>query len=99
MLLKDKAGLAWADAGVKGMADMSPLGRLILRAMRAGSIASAGFVVMVILLETWKHWRFGGFGEMSRPDYIFMAVLVLMLLCFLWLIRSIGRELQNDRGS
>ncbi len=81
------------------MADMSPLGRLILRAMRGGSIASAGFVAMVMVLEIWKHWRFGGLGGMSQPDYIFFAVLVLMLVCFLWLIRSIGRELERHGGA
>jgi hypothetical protein len=98
MLLKDRAGLAWVLAGVKGMADMSPLAGLILRAMRAGSIGSAGFVGMVILLELWKHWRYGGFGGMSRFDWTFLAVLVAMLLGFLALIRGITRELERNKS-
>ncbi|WP_291206931.1 hypothetical protein [Hyphomonas sp.] len=72
---------------------MSPLGALILRAMRAGSIAAAGFVVLVIFIEVWKRWRFGGFGGMSTPDLTFMGVLVVMLIGFLWLARSITREI------
>jgi hypothetical protein len=76
---------------------MSPLAQLILRAMRAGSIASAGFVVMVMVLELWKHWRFGGLTEMNRFDLAFFAVLAAMLLGFLALIRGINREFERDR--
>jgi hypothetical protein len=75
------------------MAEMSPLGALILRAMRAGSIAAAGFVVLVILIELWKRWRFGGFGSMVVTDFTFMGVLLAMLIGFVWLARSITREI------
>lgn len=76
---------------------MSPLGALLLRAMRAGSIAAAGFVVLVILIELWKRWQFGGFGGMGLPDFAFMGVLVAMLIGFLWLARSISRELAKNK--
>lgn len=72
---------------------MSPLAALILRVMRGAALASAGFMVLVIGIELWKRWRFGGFEVMSRQDVTFMAVLVLMLLGSLWLARAIGREL------
>jgi hypothetical protein len=74
---------------------MSPLAGLILRVMRAGSVAAAGFMAMVIAIELWKRWSFGGFGSMGRQDVTFMAILVLMLVGFVWLARAIGRELAN----
>lgn len=72
---------------------MSPLMTLILRFMRGGAIASAIFLVLVIGIELWKRWRFGGFDSMVRQDYAFFAILVLLLAGFLWLARSISREL------
>jgi hypothetical protein len=74
------------------MADMSPLGALILRAMRGGSIAAAVFIVMVIGIELWKLWRFEG----SPGNYGFLAFLCVMFVGALWLARSIARELKRD---
>lgn len=76
---------------------MSPLAAFLLRLMRAGSVSAAIFVVLVIGIEIWKHWRFGGLSSMGRPDWGFMGILVLMLLGFLWLARAIGRELGKPR--
>ena len=81
------------------MADMSPLGRLILTVMRAGSICAAGFVVLVIVIELSKRWLGGGFETMKSPDIAFMAVLVLMLVGFLALVRSITREMKKHQPS
>ena len=78
---------------------MSPLAALLLRVMRAGSLAAAGFMVLVIGIELWKRWRFGGFASMTTPDLSFMAILVLMLVGFLWLARSISGELRREGGS
>ena len=75
---------------------MSPLGSLLLRVMRAGAIGAAGFVTLVIAIEIWKRWNFGGFGTMSRGDYTFFAVLAVMLAGSLWLARSITRELRKS---
>ena len=78
---------------------MSPLMILILRMMRGGAVAAAIFMVLVIGIEVWKRWRFGGFGSMGRQDVTFMVVLVLMLVGFLWLARSITSELRkHDRS-
>ena len=77
-------------------ADMSPLAGLLLRAMRAASIGAAGFMMLVIGIEVWKRWNFGGFGAMTRQDMAFMIVLVLMLVGFLWLARSISREIRKS---
>ena len=75
---------------------MSPFGRLLLRVMRGGALASAIFIVLVILIEIWKRWQFGGFGTMQRPDFAFLGILAVMLVCCLWLARSISRELARD---
>jgi len=77
------------------MAGMSPLTGFVLRLMRGGAIGAAGFVVLVIAIEIWKRWRFGGFGSMASGDYVFFAVLLVMLAGALWLARSITRELRG----
>jgi hypothetical protein len=74
---------------------MSHLGKLILVVMRAASIGSAFFVFLVILIEVWKRFRFGGFASMKGPDVIFMLVLVVMLIGFVGLARSITREMRK----
>ena len=81
------------------MAEMSPLGRLILIVMRAGARCAAGFVVLVIAIEAWKRWRFGGFEVMKTPDIAFMGILLLMLVGFLALARSITREMKKNEPS
>ena len=77
------------------MSEMSPLRGLILRVMRTGAIWAAGFVALVIGIEIWKRWRFGGFGQMAAQDVSFFGVLAVMLAGALWLARSIGRELRK----
>jgi hypothetical protein len=78
------------------MSEMSPLARLILRAMRLGAVGAAGFVVLVIGIETAKRWTAGGLGAVSRGDIGFFAVLVALLFGALYLARSITRELRNS---
>jgi F0F1-type ATP synthase assembly protein I len=68
---------------------------MILRALRAGALAAAGFMVLVIGIEVWKRWRFGGLAAMAGQDAVFFAVLLLMLVAFLWLARAIARELAS----
>ena len=81
------------------MADMPPLGSLILRVMRAGSILAAGFVVLVMVMEFAKRALSDGIGGMSRPDFVFMGVLIAMLIGFLWLARAITREMKKHGPS
>ena len=74
---------------------MSPLGKLILTVMRAASLLAAGFVLLVIGIEVAKRWLGGGLENMRTPDIAFMGVLMAMLVGFLWLARSITRELRK----
>ena len=69
---------------------MSPLAELILRAMRAGARAAAVFVLIVIGIEGFTHWRVEG---LTRANVGFMVILAAMLAGSLWLSRAIGREL------
>lgn len=71
---------------------MSPLAGLILRIMRAGSLAAAGFVVLVIAIEGWKYWQH---SDPNRGNTGFLVVLILMLLGFLWLARAITQEIRK----
>jgi hypothetical protein len=83
---------ARSRAGLPSVADMSPLGVLVLRAMRGGALASAVFIAMVIVIEIWKLWRFEG----SAGNYGFLVFLCLMFVGALWLARSIARELRRS---
>ena len=72
---------------------MSPLGIVLMKILRWGTLAAAVFVLIVIGVEGWKHWTE---GTMSRADVSFMVVLVAMLAGVLWLARSIARELRKS---
>lgn len=67
--------------------------------MRSGSLGAAAFVALVLVLEVWKRWRYGGFETMTTPDWGFLGVLVVMLAGFLWLARAMGKEIARQSGS
>ena len=67
---------------------MSPLATVIMKVLRWGVLGIAGFLVLVLVLEAWKHgW------DLSALNWGFMAVVGLLAVGALWLARSIGREL------
>lgn len=73
------------------MSDMSPLQRLLLKAMRCASLGAAillfGFLVLAL-------WQKSG-ADFTTQDYGFMGIVALMLLGAVWLFRAIGREMDN----
>ncbi len=75
------------------MTEMSPLGALILRAMRIGCLLCGGFALLVIVIEIYKRSLAGGLDAMTRQDYTFFGVLCIILLASFYFYRSIGREL------
>lgn len=77
------------------MTEMSPLGALILRAMRIGCLMCGGFALLVIGIEIYKRSLAGGFDAMTRQDYTFFGVLGVILLACIYFYRSIGRELAS----
>ena len=73
------------------MSDMSPLQRLLLKAMRYASLAAAILLLGFLFLALWQKAR----ADFTMQDYGFMAIVALMLLGAIWLFRAIGREMDN----
>jgi hypothetical protein len=73
--------------------DMSPLGAVLMRVMRMGCIAGAVFVALVFAYEVWLKASTGQLSNLTRQDISFWVILALMLAGFLWLARSVSREL------
>jgi hypothetical protein len=73
------------------MSDMSPLQRLLLKAMRYASLGAAILLVGFLILALWQKVGTG----LTTPDYGFMGIVGLMLLGAVWLFRAIGREMDN----
>ena len=67
---------------------MTPLGWVILKALRIGALGSAVFIALALAIEIWKRG-----GDVTALEPGFTIVLALLLLGALWLARSIGREL------
>ena len=77
------------------MSDMSPLQRLLLRILRNGTLGAAFLLVVFLAIAIWQHSRTENFAQLTRQDWSFAGLLVVMLLCALWLYRAIGREMNN----
>ncbi len=77
---------------------MSPLGWILLKAMRAGCLAGAVFVAVVIAYQVWLKASTGQLSNLTRQDISFWVILAIMLAGFLWLARSMSRELAKPRG-
>ena len=73
------------------MSDMSPLQRLLLKAVRYASLGSAILLFGFLVLALWQKLGNG----LTSQDYGFMGVVGLMLLGAIWLYRAIGREMDN----
>jgi surface polysaccharide O-acyltransferase-like enzyme len=73
------------------MSDMSPLQRLLLKAMRYASLGAAILLLGFLALAFWQ--KSG--TEFTTQDYGFMGIVGVMLLGALWLFRAIGREMDN----
>ena len=69
---------------------MSPIGIVVLKLLRWGVLGIAGFLVLVLVLEAWKHdWVLGAL------NWGFTAIVVALAVGALWLARSIRRELSR----
>ena len=73
------------------MSDMSPLQRLLLKAMRYVSLGTAVLLFAFLALVLWQK---AGIG-LTRQDYGFVGIVGLMFLGAVWLFRAIGREIDN----
>ena len=68
---------------------MTPLGRLILTAMRLGALFCAACLSIFMAIAVWQAGRGGADGRL-------LAILAALLAACLWLARAIGRELRNN---
>lgn len=73
------------------MSDMSPLQRLLLKAVRYASLGAAILLLGFLVLALWQKLSTG----FTSQDYGFMGIVGLMLLGAVWLYRAIGREMDN----
>lgn len=71
------------------MSDMSPLQRLLLRAMRYASLGAAVLLLGFLVLALWQ--KAG--ADFTAQDYGFIGIVGLMFLGAIWLFRAIGREM------
>jgi hypothetical protein len=73
------------------MRDMSPLQRLLLKAMRCASLGAVILLVGFLILALWQKVGTG----LTTQEYGFVGIVGLMLLGAVWLFHAIGRELDN----
>ena len=73
------------------MSNMSPLQRLLLKAMRYASLSAAILLLGFLVLALWQ--KSG--ADFTTQDYGFIGIVALMLLGALWLFRAIGREMDK----
>lgn len=78
------------------MSQMSPLLLLILKIIRIGMLGTAGLMLLFSGLALWQKQRTVGLEALTRQDYTFIGVLLLLCLAALWMARSISREIRNS---
>ena len=67
------------------MIEMSPLGRMLLKIMRVGTLFAAMLIAVLLGVAFWRNLQ----------NYGLIAVMVVMLVGALWLARAITKELDN----
>lgn len=77
------------------MSDMSPLGRFILIAMEWGLRFAALAFALIFAVVVWQKWFSAAAGEITRQDYVFLAMLAGLCIVALLFARSVGRELRK----
>jgi ABC-type Mn2+/Zn2+ transport system permease subunit len=77
------------------MGVMSPLSKFILIAMLWGTRFSAAAIAAVLVIELLRKWLTGSLVPVTRQDYSFLGVLVLLLAAALWFARALLRELRK----
>jgi hypothetical protein len=77
------------------MSDMSLLGRLVLIAMLWGLRFAALAFAAIFAIVVWQKWISAAGADITRQDYIFLAILVVLLIGALLFARSVTRELNK----
>ena len=79
------------------MPDMLPITKIVMRALRWGSFACAGLMVLFAGLFIWQHQRPEGL-VLAQQDKSFLGVVVFLFLVSLALAYAIGREMKKSGG-
>lgn len=74
---------------------MSLLGRLVLIAMLWGLRFAALAFAAIFAIVVWQKWISAAGADITRQDYIFLAILVVLLIGALLFARSVTRELNK----
>jgi uncharacterized membrane protein len=61
------------------------------------TMGAALLLAIFLVITIWKLSNAVGFEQFTRQDWSLIGLLGFMLLCALWLYRSIGREMDLNR--
>lgn len=80
------------------MTEMSPLSRILMHLLRAGSWGAIAFLLSFAGLLLYQRLTPEGSIALGKTDYGFLTVLAVLLLLAVYLVRGIGREVnRRDR--
>jgi hypothetical protein len=79
------------------MTEMSPLSRILMRLLRAGSWGAMAFLLFFAGLLLYQRWTSDGL-VLQKADYGFLAVLCALFLLAIYLVRGIAKELNRLGG-
>ncbi len=74
---------------------MSPLAKFLMLILRNGSKGAAGLLVLFAGILIYQKITPDGHLVMSQQDWGFLSVLLAMLFLAVYLVRSIGKELNR----
>jgi hypothetical protein len=79
------------------MAEMSPLLRVLMGVLHKGSWAAGVLLAIFAGILLWQRWTPDGL-VLKQGDTGFLTVLGVLFLLALYLIRSIGKEMDTPGG-
>ena len=79
------------------MSEMSPLAKFLMNILRNGSIGAAALVILFAGISVYQKITPDGHLDMNRQDWTFIAVLGAMLALAIYLVRSIGKEIDGSK--
>ncbi len=75
------------------MAEMSPLARVLMLILQRGSWVAAGLVALFAGILVWQRYTPDGF-VWQPGDTGFLGLLAVLFLLAVYLVRSIGKEIE-----
>ena len=78
------------------MSQMSPLLLILLKAIRICMWGMSGLMLVFLGIGLWHKHNVAGLETLTRQDYSFFIIIVLIGLAGLWMARAITREMRNS---